>query len=142
MAATKSAYPSLEERVQEVLSSYEVQRIVDGVYSMRHPEKQEVYTVDVTKGTCTCPAGQKGKPCKHLAAAKKLEEEKERKDEEAYAKAIEILYWVAEAGEEKLLDLSDRRKARVMKALATVLLELCRSVSAAELKALSEKLFG
>lgn len=124
MAATKSTYPSLEERVQEVLSSYEVQRVAEGVYSMRHPEKQEAYTVDAVKGTCTCPAGQKGKACKHLAAAKRLEEEKERKVLEAYQEAVKVLRWVAEADEEKLLDLSDRRKARVMKALANMLLYL------------------
>lgn len=122
MANGKSSYPTLEERVKEVLSQYEIKALGNGVFEMRHPKKEEAYTVNAKEGKCTCPAGQNGKQCKHLAAAKELMVK--NGDEMPLHEASRILYWVADADIDKLLSLSDKRKAKVLKAIAIALKEV------------------
>lgn len=126
MASTKSSYPSLEERVKSVLEHYEIKELPNGIYTMKAPDAQEAYTVDTKNNRCTCPAGQKGKPCKHLAAAKKLL--KEKTGEMDFEEALKVVEWLARQGYEKLLDLSDRQKAKALKAVSIILLAYHRHV--------------
>lgn len=44
---------------------YEVIPKADNTFIIKSPQGQ-TYSVDKEKGTCTCPAGQKGLTCKHL----------------------------------------------------------------------------
>jgi uncharacterized Zn finger protein len=137
MASAKS-YPTLEERVQEVLESYEIKELPDGIFTMKAPSAQEAYTVDTKNNRCTCPAGQKGKPCKHMAAAKELLKQKEEKHEMEPREAMRILGWVVKQDPEKLLDLSSKQEAKVFKALATILLRCYEHVTKQELEKLLE----
>lgn len=43
-----------------------------GVFAAASSDGTTIYVVDVNAGTCTCPAGQHGRYCYHLAAAQIL----------------------------------------------------------------------
>ena len=39
---------------------------------IRKPDAQTIYTINPVRNCCTCPAGHKGIPCKHLREARVL----------------------------------------------------------------------
>jgi hypothetical protein len=137
MASTKPSYPTLEERVQEVLSTYEIKEASLGLYTVKSP-KGDTYTVDPNGGTCNCPAGQKGKLCKHLQAVRVLLSKKEERHEMEPREAMRILDWVVKQSPERLLELSPKQEAKVYKALATILVYCYNYVTKQELQKLLE----
>jgi len=136
MASTKP-YPPLEERAREVLEHYEIKEASLGLYSVKSP-KGDVYTVDPRNGSCTCPAGQKGKLCKHLHAVRMLLAQKEEKHEMELKEAMRILEWVTKQDPERLLDLTGKQEAKMIKALSTILLYCYTYITKQELAKLLE----
>jgi hypothetical protein len=115
--------------VQEVLDTYEIERVSESVFRVRHPKVAEPYTVDLTKGTCTCKAGQAGKACRHLLAMRKLvsdERSAARKQEaERREEAMDLLRRLLEAPEEKLYKtLTPEWSLKILRTLCERLLTL------------------
>lgn len=120
---------TIEERIREVIETYEVKKVADGVYSVRHPKVAEAYTVDLRKGSCTCKAGQAGKVCRHILACRRLFDEElaqQRKQEEAKREeVIDLLQRFAEAEETKLWEtLTPGWTLKVLKAMSERILTL------------------
>ncbi|NSW76060.1 MAG: hypothetical protein HPY68_04665 [Candidatus Atribacteria bacterium] len=118
-----------QEKVQEVLSSYEIKRLDGGRWSVRHPKMEEAYIVDPEKGTCTCKAGVNGQVCRHLSAIRvKVEEERskvKRVEEEKKEGEADLLKRFLNAEEEKLLrTLTPEWIIKLLKAVSSRVLEV------------------
>lgn len=113
------------EKAQEVLATYEIHKLADGVYSVKAPNSASAYTTDIKNNRCTCPAGENGRSCKHVLACRMLAEQEALAQKEKEEQVLDLLERFASADEERLLrTLTEEWRVKVLKELARRLIAL------------------
>lgn len=95
---TANLTPAAIERALAAMPAYLVERCtcLSGRWYVQHGvEVGRCYLVDSRPGqvSCSCPAGQQGRPCKHRAMVAEAMREEEREAGQYEAADAEARYW-------------------------------------------------